>query len=173
MLISPVPIVEIDEFFMGILGFEWFGYGFGGMGMTFLRTPMNRRSHSIAYAHMPGHKGLQHLGLAFNALDDIGITQDRVFERELKMQMTLGGHTNDPVISFYHFTPGQIPVECLWEEQPWIDYNVGFEVNPTTLSTWGHKVVGPMVGATVRPVNATATAPAPAVREVKDGKVAA
>ncbi|WP_404477584.1 VOC family protein [Novosphingobium sp. BL-52-GroH] len=173
VLISPQPLEVIDEFFIGILGFEWFGYGFGGTNMTFLRTPLNGRSHSIAYAYVPGHKGLQHLGLAFNALDDVGITQDRVIERELKMQMTLGRHTNDPIISFYHFTPGQFPVECLWEEHPWIEANVGFEVNPTALSTWGHKVVGPMVGTTVRPLDSSATGSGPALRPVKDGKVAA
>lgn len=173
VLISPLPVDVIDDFFMGILGFEWFGYGFGGTNMTFLRAPLNRRSHSIGYAHMPGHKGLQHMGLAFNALDDIGITQDRVIERELKMQMTLGRHTNDPVVSFYHYTPGQFAVECLWEEHPWIEANVGFEVNPTALSTWGHKLVGPMLGATVRPVNPASHAAPPAAREAEDGKVAA
>ena len=71
-----------------------------------------------------------------------------VYDRAIPMMMTLGQHSQDPHASFYHFTPGGFAFETITELEPWHDD--GFELNPEKLSTWGHEVVGPILGPSVR-----------------------
>ena len=67
---------------------------------------------------------------------------------QLSIMMTLGAHVQDPHVSFYHFSPGGFAFEVITELEPW--HNDGFELNPEKLSTWGHELVGPILGAGVR-----------------------
>jgi hypothetical protein len=62
--------------------------------------------------------------------------------------MKLGQHTQDPHMSFYHFNPSGFAFECIVELEPW--HPDGFELNPESLSTWGHELVGPILGPSVR-----------------------
>lgn len=159
VLITPTYPAELDDFFLKVLGFEWFGYGTGsaktfdqasGGGRAGLfRAKLNRRSHTIAYGHMPHRMGIQHLGIAVKELDDVGVAQEIVEQRQLQMVLTMGRHTNDPVVSFYHETPSGFAIELLWEERPW---QGPYEANPERVSKWGHKLVGPMIGSAIRAV---------------------
>jgi hypothetical protein len=92
--------------------------------------------------------GVQHIGLFVKSLRDVGETYDIVKKRGLPMQMTLGQHCQDPHVSFYHFSPGGFAIETIVELEPWHDD--GFELNPEQLSTWGHEMVGPILGPSVR-----------------------
>lgn len=151
VLISPDPVDEVERFFLDVMGFEWFGRGWGTGTNSFVRAPGTSRSHSIAYCYVPGRMGIQHIGLTMKALADVGIAYDLVRKRELPLSRTLGQHTHESIVSFYHFGPTGFIVECLWEESPWSREQDPLETNPERLSTWGHELVGPMVGSAVRP----------------------
>jgi hypothetical protein len=71
---------------------------------------------------MPGHMGIH----------DVGIAYDRYQERDLPIMMTMGRHTQDPVVSFY---------EYLWNGYVENDREL-HERNPEHLSVWGHKSGG-------------------------------
>jgi hypothetical protein len=62
--------------------------------------------------------------------------------------MTLGQHSQDPHVSFYHFNPSGFAFECIAESEPWHDD--GFELNPEKMSVWGHELVGPILGPSVK-----------------------
>lgn len=64
--------------------------------------------------------------------------------------MTLGQHTQDPHLSFYHFSPGGFAIETICELEKWPGDL--FELNPERLSSWGHQLVGPILGTSVRPL---------------------
>ena len=65
--------------------------------------------------------------------------------------MTMGRHTQDPVVSFYHFTPSSFIIEYLTEGEK-MPHDSFYEVNPEKLSVWGHKRVGPPLPTTVQPI---------------------
>jgi hypothetical protein len=131
------------------MGFSWYGSGAGKGRTGFFRSKLNTfTSHDIAYGHGPGRMGIQHIGISVNSLRDVGETYDIVKKREIPMLMTLGQHTQDPHISFYHFSPSGFAIETIHEFEPWQEH--GFELNPERLSTWGHELVGPILGPSVR-----------------------
>ncbi|GGL41771.1 VOC family protein [Nocardia jinanensis] len=130
---------ELDHFVEQVLSFKWFGSGADIGKRRFYRPRRNHRTHSIGYSIVPGMLGLNHVGLEVNDLDDVGIAYDRVLERGYPLMATLGRHTQDPVISFYHFSPSGFPIEYI---------NAGIEDSaahpfvegkPESLSVWGHK----------------------------------
>jgi 2,3-dihydroxybiphenyl 1,2-dioxygenase len=151
VLATPEFGAELEHFMFKVMGFDWFGGGAGvALKMGFYRPPLNPRSHCIGYVHTPGKMGIQHMGLAVKELDDVGIAYDIALQRELPLQWTLGRHVQDPVISFYVFTPSGFPIEYFTEVGHW---NEVTEMNPEKLSVWGHKLVGPVLASTVRPLS--------------------
>ncbi|QCG68162.1 VOC family protein [Pseudomonas veronii] len=149
VLMTPDYSDELEQFFTGLMGFHWYGAGAGKGRTGFFRAKLNdKTSHDIAFGHAPGHKGVQHIGLFVKSLRDVGETFDIVKQRGLPMQMTLGQHSQDPHVSFYHFSPSGFAVECIYELEPW--HHDGFELNPQKLSLWGHELVGPILGSSVR-----------------------
>ncbi|MNF01917.1 2,2',3-trihydroxybiphenyl dioxygenase [compost metagenome] len=88
------------------------------------------------------------MGLLTGDLRDVGETWDIVNKRGIPVQMTLGQHTQDPHFSFYHFSPSGFAVEVIAETHPWP--GDPFELNAERLSYWGHEMVGPILGTTVR-----------------------
>jgi hypothetical protein len=95
-------------------------------------------------------KGIHHIGIGVKHIDDVGIAYELVEEREIPLQQTLGRHTQDPVISFYSFTPSGFIIEYLTEGARLSDLPT--EANPEKLSVWGHKLVGPPIPSTVKPL---------------------
>ncbi|OHC35511.1 MAG: 2,3-dihydroxybiphenyl 1,2-dioxygenase [Pseudomonadales bacterium RIFCSPLOWO2_02_FULL_63_210] len=151
VLMTPDYGPELEAFFIDLMGFHWYGAGAGKGRTGFFRAKLNdKTSHDIAFGHAPGMKGVQHIGLFVRSLRDLGETYDIVRKRELPMQMTLGQHSQDPHVSFYHFSPSGFAVECIHELQPW--HHDGFELNPEQLSVWGHERVGPILGPSVMPL---------------------
>ena len=152
VLVVPSMPPELHSFCMDVMGFNWFGYGANGPGWGgFYRAKLNPRSHNIAYGVVPGRFGVHHIGLEAKKLDDVGIAYDLVQERNLPLQVTLGRHTQDPVVSFYSFTPSKFVIEYLTEGAI-MPEETFCEVNPQKLSVWGHKTVGPPLPETVAPV---------------------
>ena len=149
VLITPEFTPELEHFLTEVMGFHYYGAGAGKGKTAFYRTKLNNcTSHDIAYGHGPGKMGIQHIGLFVKSLRDVGETYDIVKQRNLPMMMTLGQHTQDPHVSFYHFSPSGFAFEVITELEPW--HHDGFELNPEKLSTWGHEVVGPILGPSVR-----------------------
>jgi 2,3-dihydroxybiphenyl 1,2-dioxygenase len=152
VLITPELSNDLKDFYLKVMGFQWYGSGAGKGNTGFFRSKLNNKtSHDIAYGEAPGRMGVQHLGLFVKSMRDLGETLDLVQQRGLQMQMTLGQHTQDPHLSFYHFNPSGFAVECIWEMEPW--HHDGFELNPERLSLWGHEIVGPILGPSVRTVS--------------------
>lgn len=152
VLITPEYTAELEHFLVGIMGFHWYGAGAGKGKTGFFRSKLNdKTSHDIAYGLHPGHRGLQHIGIFFKTMRDLGETHDLVKKREIPMQMTLGQHTQDPHLSFYHFSPSGFAFECINEFEPWP--GDPFELNPEKLSLWGHELVGPIIGSSIKPLS--------------------
>jgi 2,3-dihydroxybiphenyl 1,2-dioxygenase len=149
VLITPEYTPELEHFLTIIMGMRYYGAGAGKGKTGFFRSRLNTHtSHDIAYGFGPGKAGVQHIGITVNSVRDVGETYDLVRKKGLQMMMTLGQHTQDPHMSFYHFTPSGFAIECIVELEPWHDD--GYELNPEKLSTWGHELVGPILGSSVR-----------------------
>ncbi|MDE1004078.1 MAG: VOC family protein [Paraburkholderia fungorum] len=149
VVITPEFPPELEHFLTVVMGFHYYGAGAGKGKTAFYRSKLNTStSHDIAYGLGPNKMGIQHIGLFVNNLRDVGETYDIVRQRKLPMMMTLGQHTQDPHVSFYHFSPGGFAFEVITELEPW--HGDGFELNPEKLSTWGHELVGPILGPSVR-----------------------
>ena len=141
---------DVEDFFLKTMGMKWYGWGAGKGKPGFFRTKLNTKtSHDIGVGHAPGRMGIQHIGIFVKSLGDVGTTYDLVKKRELQMQMTLGQHTQDPHLSFYHFGPSGFAVETICEFDPWPG-DACDEINPEKLSVWGHELVGPIIGPSVK-----------------------
>ncbi|MGX1675490.1 VOC family protein [Streptomyces sp. NPDC055400] len=145
VLIIPEYPPELDDFLANVMGFRWFGHGMGGYRgqIGFWGTKLSTLSHNIAYGMIPGHRGLHHIGIGVNDLDDVGIAHDLVQERGTGMVYSLGKHTQDPVISFYPITPSGFAFEYINGGMTSANWGLISERNPETLSVWGHKAVSP------------------------------
>lgn len=149
VLITPEYTSELEHFLTKIMGFKWYGAGAGKGRTGFFHTKLNTwTSHDIGYGHAPGRMGIQHMGMTVASMRDVGETYDLVKKREIPMLMTLGQHSQDPCVSFYHFSPSGFAIETIYELEPW--HEDGFELNPERLSLWGHEIVGPILGSSVR-----------------------
>lgn len=100
----------------------------------------NRRHHSIALLAGPSPKRMHHFMVESATLDDVGRALDRM-ERDSKILVTFGRHTNDQMYSFYGITPSGFAVEfgCMPRdiERTWS------VVRYDSISMWGHKFIPP------------------------------
>ncbi|WP_326731684.1 VOC family protein [Streptomyces phaeochromogenes] len=158
VLITPEYPPELDHFLSEVMGFRWFGQGFNGKRgqIGFYAAKLTTLSHSIAYIKVPGHRGLHHIGIGVNDLDDVGIANDLVLERGTGMVNSLGRHTQDPVISFYPITPSGFAFEYMNGGMTSDSWGLIGERNPERVSVWGHKPVSPGMPKSVLPVDSAA-----------------
>lgn len=142
----------MEKFCRDTMGYKWYIQGLRkGVG-SFWRFNHNNLSHNIAYANNPNHKYgdtetmVPHIGIYNRSLDDVGIAWDIVQEEYSEnIQMTLGRHMQDPVISFYSRTPAGFVIEYIWAEELDIPEDTYVERRSSKLSVWGHKMPnGPM-----------------------------
>jgi 2,3-dihydroxybiphenyl 1,2-dioxygenase len=84
----------------------------GGRGVVFLRA--SSRHHSLALTDLVPEPGLHHFMIEARRLEDVGRAWDRAQDLRVPVQMTLGQHANDPLLSFYVQTPGGFGVEFGW-----------------------------------------------------------
>lgn len=101
----------------------------------------NPRHHSVAFweARMP--KRLHHFMLQLNSLDDVGTTLDLCLSRGVPLELTLGRHTNDRMLSFYLRSPSGFSVEYGWGARTVDDHKWLVELHRTG-SIWGHRRAG-------------------------------
>jgi 3,4-dihydroxy-9,10-secoandrosta-1,3,5(10)-triene-9,17-dione 4,5-dioxygenase len=81
----------------------------GGRRTVFLRA--SPRHHSLALTDVLPAAGLHHFMLEARTLEDVGRAWDRAQDLRVPIQMTLGQHANDPLVSFYAETPAGFGVE--------------------------------------------------------------
>src|SRR5260221_5565611 len=115
VVVVPALTRELEEFATSVLGFELFGGApahigrDGGPRPQFYRC--NRRTHCFAYIGIPGMRGVQHICIEANRLDDVGRAYDLAQERNLPITLSLGRHTMDTLVSFYMRTPSGFDIE--------------------------------------------------------------
>ncbi len=106
------------------------------LNLAFLHC--NPRHHSLAFWEVPTPKRLHHFMIQVERLDDVGSTYDLCHDEGVPIELSLGRHTNDEMLSFYMVSPSGFAVEYGWG---------GLEVDEshwqvqlhTTGSSWGHK----------------------------------
>ena len=100
---------------------------------------LNARHHSFAIA--PARPGssqrLHHFMIEVNALDDVGFARDRCLAMGQPVQMDIGQHPNDRMISFYGETPSGFLVEFGYGG---IQVGADWQLRSYgKLSEWGHR----------------------------------
>lgn len=132
-------VEEVDHllvFYRDLLGFNVTDYGLTPYPLYFFH--LNGRHHSFAMVGS-GKKGLHHFMVELNTLDDVGQGYDLAQQQQDQIAFSLGRHSNDHMLSFYHKTPSGFFVEYGWgartiEPATW-------EAHETTVgpSYWGHE----------------------------------
>jgi 3,4-dihydroxy-9,10-secoandrosta-1,3,5(10)-triene-9,17-dione 4,5-dioxygenase len=125
-------------FYTTVLGFELSDSIETFLSLRFLHCPGHAsRHHTLALACVPGMTGLHHLMLEVADMDDVGRAYDVVRQRDLRLAMDLGRHTNDLMTSFYVRSPSGFEIEygtggVLVDDRTWevATYDSG--------SIWGH-----------------------------------
>jgi 3,4-dihydroxy-9,10-secoandrosta-1,3,5(10)-triene-9,17-dione 4,5-dioxygenase len=98
----------------------------------------NPRHHTIALMESPFPGELVHFMLEVQTIDDVGMCLDRVAERGIDLQASLGRHTNDRVLSAYLVGPEDAAVEVgcggvRVDDATWTTDEI------TKVSFWGHR----------------------------------
>ncbi len=155
-IVFMVPDLQAStDFYLGLLGFRHSDDIDAGMKVRFFHC--NPRHHTLAISEVPGHRGVHHLMLQVENMDDVGLAYDRAVESGLPIAMSIGRHPNDGMTSFYVRTPSGFEIEFgtggleIPMDQEW---PVGqFDA----LSIWGHKPQGePLFPGVLQPVEADA-----------------
>jgi 2,3-dihydroxybiphenyl 1,2-dioxygenase len=101
------------DFYTRVLGFRLSDtMDLGPMPVSFLHC--NERHHTVAVMGAGADAGLHHFMLEVDDIDAVGRAWELVQARALKIEMTLGRHSNDGMFSFYVFTPSGFSVEYGW-----------------------------------------------------------
>ncbi|HCF1525200.1 VOC family protein [Pseudomonas aeruginosa] len=140
-VVLAIPDLEAGHaFFSGVLGFQLSDKIITPDGWINARFyHVNARHHTLALGQGPaGVVVFDHLMLQVNSIDDVGWAYDNMEAFGLKETLTLGRHTNDQMVSFYHQTPSLFNIEYGY---------AGREITPewvprtyTDHSIWGHKL---------------------------------
>jgi extradiol dioxygenase len=101
----------------------------------------NPRHHSLAFWQSDSGKRLHHVMLELASVDDVGSTYEMCQERGVPIEMTLGRHTNDRMLSFYVRSPAGFSIEYGWGARVIDDTKWEVQLHRTG-SMWGHRFVG-------------------------------
>ncbi|NMO03577.1 biphenyl 2,3-dioxygenase [Gordonia sp. TBRC 11910] len=105
----------------------------------------NPRHHSVALGDIPHPKRIHHFMIEVSDIRDVGLAWDRCLAAAQPVEMTIGMHPNDHMLSFYVFTPSGFSIEYGWgglliDDATW---------EPKTLEHlhwWGHQPAGAVAG---------------------------
>ena len=135
VLIVPDEQAALD-FYCGVMGFRVSDHVDTGMiNLTFLHC--NSRHHSLAVTEVPKVKGLQHLMIQVQSIDDVGSALEICNKENVPLLMGFGRHTNDQMLSFYLRTPTGWDLEYGYgaieiDDEDWI------VTTYDAPSVWGH-----------------------------------
>jgi len=125
---------RMRHFYMNVLGFRLSDYMDSPIDVCFLHT--NPRHHSLALLQASETKP-HHVMIEYNYLDDVGRLYDTALAEPDGIITTLGRHSNDHVLSFYHKSPSDFLIEIGWAGRLIDDDTWKAEKIPTP-SIWGH-----------------------------------
>jgi 2,3-dihydroxybiphenyl 1,2-dioxygenase len=111
-----------------------------GPGVVARVAPLrcNRRHHSINCVELPAPPKLLHIGLQFADIDEVGIAMDKAKERGL-VEIPLGRHQGDHMLSFYMRTPSGFQIEVGWGGRELDDDFRVEQYDGAYASIWGHE----------------------------------
>jgi 2,3-dihydroxybiphenyl 1,2-dioxygenase len=97
----------------------------------------NERHHSVALGDVPIPGKIHHFMIEVSDIRDVGVAWERCLEAKQPIEMTIGMHSNDQMLSFYVSTPSGFAIEYGWgglliDDSTW---------QVTTLDkrdSWGH-----------------------------------
>ncbi|OHV25718.1 hypothetical protein BBK14_21980 [Parafrankia soli] len=138
-IVLVVPdLAESLDFFCAVLGFRVSDeIDFAGSTLVFLHV--NPRHHSLAIMAVPGMRGMHHLMLQVEDVDDVGMAHDLCLDRDIPVALTLGRHTNDRMLSFYIRSPSGFEVEYGWGAETVDDSDQWAVTHMQSTSIWGHR----------------------------------
>ncbi len=106
-----------------------------GLNLAFLHC--NPRHHSMAFWQGEMLKRLHHFMVQSNELDDVCSTYYLCQQNDVAIDLSLGRHTNDKMLSFYMKSPSGFDVEYGWGAIEVDDSNWTVQLH-TDGSSWGH-----------------------------------
>ena len=137
-VVCAVPDLGAATRFYKMLGFKKSDEIYAFIDAHFFHC--NPRHHTLALTQIPRVRGLHHIMIQLQTLDDVGLAYDIVLARGTPLTMTLGRHPNDRMVSFYVRSPSGFEIEYGWGAR-----EVGEDWTVTqydAVSVWGHKIVG-------------------------------
>ena len=137
-VVCVVPDLAAATRFVKLLGFKKSDEIYAFIDAHFFHC--NPRHHTLALTEIPRVRGLHHIMIQLNSLDDVGLAYDLVQARNIPLTMTLGRHPNDHMVSFYVRSPSGFEIEYGWGA-----VEVGDDWTVTqydAVSVWGHTMVG-------------------------------
>lgn len=150
-IVLVVPdLAESLGFYRDVLGFRISDeVDMDGHRLVFFHV--NERHHSLAIMEIAGTRGMHHMMLQVNEVDDVGRAHDLCADRKI-VAYSLGRHTNDRMLSFYVRSPSGFEIEYGWsaitidDEDQWA---VTYMNEP---SMWGHRPVDALEPGCMEPV---------------------
>jgi extradiol dioxygenase len=138
VVLATPDLKQSDRFFRDVFGFRKSDEIYTFIDLWFYHC--NPRHHSLALTPIPGVRGLHHVLVEVEDLDDVGTAYDLCISRKIPLSMTLGRHVNDRMVSFYVRTPSGFDIEYGWGGVAVDDANwtVAQYDRP---SVWGHQLV--------------------------------
>jgi extradiol dioxygenase len=137
-VVCVVPDLAAATRFYKLLGFKKSDEIYAFIDVHFFHC--NPRHHTLAITQIPRVRGLHHIMVQLESLDDVGIAYDIVQQRDIPLTMTLGRHPNDQMVSFYVRSPSGFEIEYGWGA---IEVGENWTVTQfDRVSIWGHKMVG-------------------------------
>lgn len=153
VLNAPANFDATEAFLTEILGFELsdlvnfnMGPGVPPVRIRFYHCN-NPREHSVALVEMPSPNGADHLLVEVKSFDDVGRGLYRAQDMEIPLQVSLGKHINDEMVSFYMYSPTGFTVEYGHGGKRIEDWSKHQVFEATRGSLWGHRFQPPPPGA--------------------------
>lgn len=101
----------------------------------------NPREHSVALVEMDNPAKCDHLLVEVASLDEVGRALYRAEDHEVPLQVSLGRHINDDMISFYMYSPAGFTIEYGAGGKRIEDWSRHRVSQATRGSHWGHRFV--------------------------------
>jgi len=101
----------------------------------------NPRQHSVALVEMHNPAACDHLLVEVPSIDEVGRALYRAEDHGVPLQVTLGRHINDDMVSFYMYCPAGFTIEYGAGGRRVEDWSTHPVVEATRGSHWGHRFV--------------------------------
>lgn len=128
---------EAEEYYTRVLQMRTTDRMDMGAGKRTIFLRARTRHHAIAVTDVLPEPGFNHVLFETQKIQDVGRAWDRVQRAGTPIVMSLGQHSNDPIVSFYVLSPSGCGVEfghggMLVDEASWVVREVGCN------ELWGH-----------------------------------